>query len=45
MKVAFQILLANMETPRATMEDVQVVQQLISKTVQKIKSALILEAA
>eukprot|EP00253_Pinus_taeda_P025732 PITA_25732 len=43
--VAFQILLANMETPRATMEDVQVVQQLISKTVQKIKSALILEAA
>ncbi len=43
--VALQILLANMETPRAKMEDVQVAQQLISKTVQKIKSALILEAS
>lgn len=43
--VAFQILLANKETPRPAIEDVQVVQRLISHTLQKIRSALILENA
>eukprot|EP00253_Pinus_taeda_P014927 PITA_14927 len=43
--VAFQILLANMATPRATMEDFQAVQPLITSTVQKIRSALTVEVA
>eukprot|EP00253_Pinus_taeda_P010534 PITA_10534 len=45
--VAFQILLTNMATPRAraTMEDLQAVQSLITSTVQKIRSALIVEVA
>eukprot|EP00253_Pinus_taeda_P029578 PITA_29578 len=43
--VAFQILLANMTTPRPAMEDVQAVQRLISYTVQKIRTALILDDA
>ena len=43
--VAFQILLDNMTTGTPSMEDVQAVQRLISCTVQKIKSSLILDSA